>query len=63
MIAIGKPINGISINGLEWLLNDNNDTKLFDNKDKAITFLKEHGLMDESIESFVFEDQDSLCWM
>ena len=39
-IVVGRPINGISINGLEFLMNEENtDYKMFNDKEEAKTFL------------------------
>ena len=63
-IVIGRPINGISINGLEYLMNeDNTDYKLFENKEEAKTFLNslyEEPLTDDQLEdSFMFLDTET----
>ena len=63
-IVIGRPINGISINGLEYLMNDDNtDYKLFENKEEAKTFLNsmfEEPLTDDDLEdSFMFLDTET----
>jgi hypothetical protein len=63
-IVIGRPINGISINGLEFLMNDDNtDYKLFENKEEAKTFLNsllEEPLTDDELEdSFMFLDTET----
>ena len=66
MIIIGRPIEGISLNGLEYLMNeDNTDYKYFDNKESAMAFLREN--MDEPVtdmeleDSFIFEDYPQSC--
>ena len=63
-IVIGRPINGISINGLEYLMNeDNSDYKLFENKEEAKTFLNsmfEEPLTDDELEdNFMFLDSET----
>lgn len=57
---VGKPINGISLNGLEYLLNeDSSDYMSFKDRETAKTFLKENGydsLTDDELEdSFIFK--------
>jgi len=51
---VGRAINGISINGLEYLLNeDSSDYMFFKDKETAISFLRENGcgeMTDEEIE-------------
>lgn len=63
-IVIGRPINGISLNGLEYLMNeDNSDYKLFNNKEEAKAFLNslmEQPLTDDELEdSFMFLDTET----
>ena len=57
-IIVGRPINGISINGLEYVLDDNDVEMKFDSQAEAETFLKENGCSDEGLEGFVFEEID-----
>jgi len=52
MIIIGKPINGISINGDEWLLDDENKEMEFEDKEAAKQFLRDNGFSDLSDEEF-----------
>lgn len=63
MIQIGRAIEGVSINGKEWLLDGNNDVMKFESQDKAIEFLKENGfdnLSDEELkDSFFYEEVES----
>jgi hypothetical protein len=58
-IVIGRPINGIGLNGLEFMMNDDNtDYKLFKDKREAMDYLNslmEEQLMDDELEDgFVF---------
>lgn len=46
-IIIGRPINGISINGDEYLLDDDNNLMEFESKKAAQDFLKKHGEFDK----------------
>ena len=60
-IIIGKPINGIALNGLEYLMNDEGTSeKEFDNIELAKNFLLDNGyegFTDEELEdSFIFEE-------
>lgn len=59
-VKIGKPIEGISLNGLEWLLDEERKEKIFNSKEEAINFLKENGYEDYSADDFedefVFEE-------
>lgn len=63
-VNVGRAINGISINGLEFLLNPDNITKMeFDSKEDAKIFLKENGcdgMSDDELEdSFVYINVDN----
>jgi hypothetical protein len=55
MVIVGRHINGITINPLEYLLDDNGKAMGFINEDAAKAFLKEKGLSDDDIYRLVFE--------
>ena len=59
-VIIGRPINGISINGNEYVCDENGMTIVFDDEVAAKAFLKENGLTDENIEDYgiMFETVD-----
>lgn len=65
MIIIGRPIEGIALNGLEYLMNEGNtDYKYFNDKREAMEFLnplsKIVKLTDEYLEDlFMFLDTES----
>jgi hypothetical protein len=63
MIIIGRPIEGIYLNGLEYLLEDDGSKeKEFESKVKAKEFLREAGetLSDEDMElAYVFIDTET----
>ena len=64
MILIGRPIEGIALNGLEYLMNeDNTDYKFFNNKDEAMEFLRSNmaePVTDEELEdAFMFLDTET----
>jgi hypothetical protein len=64
MIVIGRPIEGISLNGLEYLMNeDNTDYKMFNDKREAMDFLNslfEEPLSDDELEDgFMFLDTET----
>jgi hypothetical protein len=64
MIVIGRPIEGISLNGLEYLMNeDNTDYKMFNDKREAMDFLNslfEEPLSDDELEDgFKFLDTET----
>lgn len=52
MYKIGRPINGIGLNGLEWLLDDNGNEMLFDTPEHAKGFLRDNGHEDWSDDDF-----------
>lgn len=56
-VIIGRPINGISINGNEYVCDENGTAIFFVDEDTARAFLKDNGLTDENIEDcgIVFE--------
>jgi len=58
MIAVGRHINGITLNPLEYILDDRGRVKQFINKDSATEYLKEHGVANEVIEHLVFEEAE-----
>lgn len=63
MIIIGRPINGISLNGLEYLLTEDGDKEMeFKDKDSAKQFLRENGhedWTDDDLEdSYMFVDAE-----
>ena len=44
MYAISRYENGICLNALEYVLDDNNDVLLFDTPQAAIAHLQQHGV-------------------
>ena len=55
MVIVGKHINGITINPLEYLLGDDGEEMKFVSKDAAKAFLKMKGFADEELEGLAFE--------
>ena len=64
-ILVGKPVNGISLNGLEYLLDENGSEPLrFRDEEKAKAFLRENGLDANTIDSLHFvreKRENSFC--
>jgi hypothetical protein len=63
-IIIGRPIEGISLNGLEYLMNeDNTDYRFFNDKREAMDFLNsamEEPVSDDELEdAFMFLDTEN----
>ena len=56
MVIVGRHINGITINPLEYLLDGNGDPTEFTNEESAKSYLREQGLTDEDIYWLVFEE-------
>lgn len=60
MITIGRPINGISLNGLEYLLDSKNVIMQFKDREEAKQFLRDNGhedWSDEELEdAYMFEE-------
>ena len=50
MIIIGRPINGITVNGLEWCLNEDGELLRFRSEAEGREFLHEIGMTDAEIE-------------
>tara|TARA_B100000424_G_C22921224_1_gene490137 strand:+ start:1533 stop:1721 length:189 start_codon:yes stop_codon:yes gene_type:complete len=53
MWCIGRHINGLSINGDEYILDENNDLKTFENQEDALSFIGVES-MDELEDSGIF---------
>lgn len=63
-VIVGRPIEGISLNGLEYVLDDEGDIRYFDSIDNAKAFLRENGYDDKTMEDcLVFrESEDRTCF-
>lgn len=59
-VTIGRPINGISINGNEYVCDEKGRAIVFEDENDARAFLKENRYTDEAIENdgIVFENID-----
>lgn len=57
-IAVGRHVNGITINPLEYLLDDEGDLMIFESEEKAKEFLAEKGFSEEDMYWMVFEEVD-----
>lgn len=49
--VIKRPINGISINGDEYVCDESGSTMVFESEEKAKEFLKENGYDDDGMEN------------
>ena len=59
-VLIARPIEGIPLNGNEYVVDDHGYAILFDTEDKAREYLYENGFSDELIEDcgITFEEQE-----
>ena len=62
-IIVGRHFEGITLNGLEYLLDENGDIMTFPTEDHAVRYLKEHGADDEEIYymSFIYTNESREC--
>ena len=49
MIIIGRPINGVTLNGLEYCLDDDGELLRFSSETEGREFLHENGMDDKEI--------------
>lgn len=56
MIIVGRHINNISLNELEYLLDEEGEIMQFESESNAIDFLKEKGFTDKDLYWLVFEE-------
>ena len=54
MVLVGRHINGITINPLEFILDDNGEVMGFENEEAARVFLKKQVFTDEDMDWLVF---------
>ena len=55
MVKIAKPVNGITINGNEYVLDDNGKAKTFKDEKTARLFLHQHGISDQNIKDMLID--------
>jgi len=58
MFIVGRAINGIGINGNEYLLDEKKGIKRFDSMDSATNFLKDMGFTDQEIEECISIEEE-----
>lgn len=58
MVIIGKPLGGVSLNGNEYLLDENGEVMSFTTVQDAKNFLKQNDVSEEDIEAegIIFEE-------
>ena len=54
-IVIGRPINGISLNGLEYIIDKHGRYMMFYNLDKAKHYLERNGISGNEMDYFTFK--------
>lgn len=60
-VIVGRSINGVSINGLEYLQNDNSDVIYFNGITAAKAYLRERGVTDAEMEDMLFRESVGTC--
>jgi hypothetical protein len=60
MISVSKPINGITLNGDEYLLTKTGEVMLFNGVIEAVEYLKEQGLEKDEINKFNFKKEETI---
>ena len=58
-IVIGRHVNGITLNGYEYVLNEDGTMKVFKDKREAIDFLLDAGEHEDYIEDYKFVVYDT----
>ncbi len=58
-VKVGRHINGITLNGYEWLLTEEEgDIMFFNSTEEAKQFLLEHGETEEGLYRYKFETEE-----
>lgn len=60
-VVVGRHINGITINPLEYLLDDMGELIVFRSEERAKEYFKGQGWTEEQIYWLVFEETESEC--
>ncbi len=60
-VIVGRHINGIPLNPLEYLLDDTGKVMVFQSEDYAKDYLKSQGFTEESLYWLVFEQTEAEC--
>jgi hypothetical protein len=55
-IIIGRAVHGVSLNGLEYLLDERGKEKIFSSTKAAKDFLKGEGVPEKDLDSYVYQD-------
>ena len=57
-VVVGRHINGITLNPLEYLLDDEGDPMVFESEDKAKEYLHKQDFSDDDMYWMVFKEVD-----
>lgn len=60
-VIVGRHVNGITLNDLEWLQNEDGSIRIFDSEDHAKGFLRSEMVTDEEMEWLVFRRSIGIC--
>jgi len=60
-VIVGRPIGGVTLNGLEYLQDDDGQPICFDGTACAKAHLREHGVTDSEMEDLVFRESSGTC--
>lgn len=55
-ISVARAINGISINGLAYLMDDKNDLIRFENEEEARSFLLAKSESEAALDNYTYEE-------
>lgn len=53
-VIVGRHINGITLNDLEWLLDENGAERIFSDQTEAEAFLLKNGFAEDDLEWMIF---------
>lgn len=60
-VVVGRPVNGISLNGLEFLLDDEDEVIYFSSVDEAKKYLDDAGIEPEEYSEYTFLESGGTC--
>ena len=60
-VIVGRPINGVTLNGLEYLQDEDGVPIYFEDRDAARKYLREHGVTDDEMEDMEFRESNGTC--
>lgn len=61
-VIIGRPVNGITLNGaLEFLLDDNSEVRMFDSQEQAKSFLTDAGVGPDELRYMTIMESYGTC--